>query len=117
MEEHNTPRSYIIKTEDGSALRLNRHPLVHTEERPPLGQPHCEEDWQGQPHSEEAWQMAESCGSGALFNTDLTGSNVGHGHKGSSVFDKHSNNELMNCTNRTRTGRLVKSPVRFKDYV
>ena len=92
MEKYNTPRSYVIKTEDGSILQRNRRHLIHTDERLPLcqphseedwrmpesygsdavqSQPHCEEDWQSQPRSEEDWRMSESCGSDAICSIKI----------------------------------------------
>jgi hypothetical protein len=102
LNKHTAPRSFIIKTTQGSVLRRNRRDLVHTGEELQLCQPLIEEDWQSstgasndgtpnnlsQPHIEEDWHLTTG-----VMNA----------------------NKLNNSNTRTRSGRLINRPVRFDD--
>ena len=43
VEQHHTPRSYIIRTEEGQTLRRNRRDLLHTGEHFSKEYPNVEE--------------------------------------------------------------------------
>jgi hypothetical protein len=86
---HNAPRSFIVTTEDGQNYRRNRQHLLKTAEPPPkiIG-PEIEPD---EHHLDKHSEMAAEVAQKNPLNKDP-------------------------CATRSRSGRLVKLPSRFRDY-
>ena len=84
VERSNTPRFYVVQTEDGSTLRRNRRHLIRTAEEAPVCAPHIE-DLLPAPTEEPEPQH-------------------------------QSTQQPIANPISTRSGRIVKRPVRFNDY-
>jgi hypothetical protein len=109
IEKHEAPRSYVIKTEDGTVLRRNRRHLNLTGEGKPLCQPHVEEDWpsletSSQPHVEDDWPSMETP---SQPHVEEDWQSV------ETSSQPHVEEDWQ--VKKTRSGRVVKLPVRFKD--
>jgi hypothetical protein len=88
VQTHDTaPRSYIVRTEEGSVIRRNRRHLIRTNEDPPSTALPIEGG------DSEGGQVPEDAVANAPERVAAGG-------------------EL-----KTRCGRVVRPPVRFKDYV
>ena len=89
VTKSDTPRSYNIITEDGTNLRRNRRDLIHTAEDPPVCAPFIE-DMPSMSDTVESLQhqQPQSC----------------------------QRDPPRSCLKTTRSGRIVKPPVRFRDY-
>lgn len=106
-DKHITPRSYIIDTEDGSTLRRNRRDLVRTNDPPPDCQPLVEED------STPIFMPPKDSIPISMPPKDST-PNV--------VLPRESTPVILpppvkSCLQSTRSGRSVKPPVRFRDFI
>lgn len=105
-QAHSSPRSYIVNTEEGSALRRNRRDLIQTKENPPLGRPTMED------------VTAQIQDQGMV---EVTAS-APHSPTISRSSDHQPMEELTEPTElpssiKPRSGRTVKLPVRFSDYL
>jgi hypothetical protein len=96
--EHSSPRSYIVETEHGSTLRRNRRHLIKTKEDPPVCSPPIED---GETSTSSSPSLNESTPS---LSTSSASSLPG-------II------KTINAPVLTRSGRVVKLPVRFKDFV
>jgi hypothetical protein len=102
---HDTPRSYIVETEDGSTLRRNRRHLVKSREDPPLCVPPL--DYSDAP---SATSSSDSSAFALPSRTvSLTSSATPPSNSGTIT--------TASAPATTRCGRIVKPPVRFKDFV
>jgi hypothetical protein len=92
LEQHATPRSYIVATEDGSTLRRNRRHLNRTSESPVASQPTVDDDYPMSAASPSATPLpCETTSSTSSASSSLP-------------------------SGVTRSGRTIKPPVRFSDY-
>ena len=98
LSKHTAPRSYILKTVDGTVLRRNRHYLRHTKE------------------------------SFTVMNDDYTDDEGSHTCEGessqsteNSQVTSDQSNIAMPLTNisetRTRYGRIIRPPLRYRDIL
>jgi hypothetical protein len=112
--KHATPRSYIVETEHGSSLRRNRRHLIKTCEDPPLCLPPVEDDGLGVQTAAPSTKTPSHSPPSA--QRELTGSTSA---KPSSSASSTSRGTLKssNTPLTTRSGRVIKPPVRFKDFV
>jgi len=117
VNKHVTPRSYVIKTEDGSTLRRNRRDLVHTEEPPPdcrVVEDEAFTEYRTESTTEDSTQVL-------VLPKDYAP--VVELPKDSStplIMPPKDSTEVVappvkSCL-RTRSGRTVKPPVRFRDF-
>jgi hypothetical protein len=99
--KHSSPRSYIVETEHGSTLRRNRRHLIKTKEDPPVCSPPIED---GETSTSSSSSFNESTPS--VLTSSSTSSPTPPGLI-----------KTINAPVSTRSGRVVKLPVRFKDFV
>ena len=93
IQPHDTPRSYVVETEDGSTLRRNRRDLIRTaEDEMPVCAPYIEDV----PTTKNAAPSATSAPSSVSSPTLAA-----------------APPPILKTTIR---GRVVKPPVRFADY-
>jgi RNase H-like domain found in reverse transcriptase/Integrase zinc binding domain len=114
IDKHDTPRSYIIGTENGQVLRRNRRDLRKSVvcHRPDVTLSQPEENWvlpKINVHNEQP-----------VLNGPTGDCNVTpEAPQVSEKVKASNNNKDVNqpCNNQTRSGRHVKPPARFNDYV
>jgi len=92
IQQHDTPRSYVVETEEGSTLRRNRRDLIRTAEEAPVCAPYIEDV----PTTKNAAPSATSAPSSVSSPTSAA-----------------APPPILKTTTR---GRVVKPPVRFADY-
>ena len=98
---HQSPRSYVVKTEGGSTLRRNRRHLIKTKET----HPDC------RPPPLPTAQMTSSPTSAAPTSLPLAPG------RAEASAPPTNPQPIPPPTLKTRSGRKVKLPVRLRDYV
>ena len=112
-EEHCTPRSFIITTDDGSVLRRNRRDLVKTHESKPLCQPHDDEVCQS---VDGTFNSTVSEHSQTVDSTLSQAANCNDSEQFEHSQKPVQTMPAFGLPKQTRSGRVTKPPVRFKDY-
>lgn len=113
MDKAGTPRSYIVKTEEGKLLRRNRKHLMRLEEQvmdPVLQVTYAQPEERHMEHSE---------GDGVEIE-DGKPAEVEIAEDENTRDDDQTGNEeqaQQNIEYTTRSGRVVKPPKRFNDFV
>ena len=101
--QHASPRSFIVKTEQGTTLRRNRRHLIKTrEDHPSCSPPFDEEEEEERVPESSSWNGAAEASTGTTPSS-----------QSSSGLDV---NKTANPSVMTRTGRVVKKPAWFKDF-
>ena len=113
MDKAGTPRSYIVKTEEGKLLRRNRKYLMRLEEH--VTEPELQVTY-AQP---EERHMEHSEGDGAEIEDGKPAEVEIAEDENTRDDDQPGNEELaqQNIEYTTRSGRVVKPPKRFNDFV
>ena len=93
IQQHDTPRSYVVETEEGSTLRRNRRDLIRKAEEAPVCAPYIDDV----PTTKNAAPSATSAPSSVSSCTDLGSS---------TAADPENHHQRTRC----------KTPVRFADY-
>jgi len=103
---HSAPRSYIVNTEEGSALRRNRRDLIQTKEDPPIDRPPMEDvSLQAQDQREVEMQASDPDSSSVIRSS------------GNQPAEEIMESDGLRSSMKTRSGRMSKPPVRFSDYL
>ena len=98
---HSAPHSYNVETDTGSLLRRNRRALIRTREDAPVCARHVDEDSDEYSSSPTTPEPSSAAGTPPVPGTT------------SSV----TRSALRSSRSTTSSGRSVKPPVRFQDYV
>ena len=120
---HSAPRSYIVNTEEGSALRRNRRDLIQTKEDPPLGRPPME-DFTAQVSDQGEVEISVPDSAAIIRSSDnhlsakaiSESSGLCSNLKTQSGFTEATRPSGLCSSMKTRSGRTSKLPVRFSDY-
>jgi hypothetical protein len=94
---HDTPRSFVVKTEEGGMLRRNRRHLIKSQESPP----DCNPPLDDIPSAPDLPAVLDS--------PDVVAS--------SSASSNANSVPPAGILKTSRSGRVVKPPVRFRDFV
>ena len=121
---HSAPRSYIVDTEEGSALRRNRRDLIQTKEDPPLRRPPMEDITAQVQDQGEVEITASDPGSPAIIRSSdnqsaeeiIESSGLCSNLNTQSGFTETTRLSGLRSSMKTRSGRTSKLPVRFSDY-
>jgi len=95
---HETPRSYIMETEQGSTLKRNRQQLIQTAENtpvisPPVVDPPCSDDV---PPTSVSHHPADSAASDSTTDSSVTDTGASTiSHKGTDVVPKTSSKQSV----------------------
>lgn len=121
LYKHFSPRSYVVQTEHGTKLRRNRRHLIKTRESTPICSPPFDEEGEkGEDVSSSAVRPAAAAADSSAPGVESSDSSESRTVMLSSQPPEPPRGILkqsssMPCT--TRSGRAVKPPVRFKDFV
>ena len=121
MDKAITPRSYIVKTEEGRLLRRNRKHLMKLHEQSPESEPEPDipipynlpgERYAEQPDGERINVEGMELAAEDVTNTRTSTQPLNGIQVQQCTGDNHTRTEYT-----TRSGRTVKPPKRFNDYV
>ena len=102
-------RSYEIETEKGLRLRRNRRDLKRTSEVPKQHTPHKQKQHHNETHTQARKPAKKRLQHDLQEETSQ--------HNGAKTKRPQNKEETKHTTKETRSGRKIKTPAKFKDYI